>query len=140
MSPRPRAMGTGRSVTLSPAAPGSPVRLLAQAEPGGCGEGSAAAAAACAELLDKVRGLGRPESPVGRELTAVAGWKALCRRVKGHPPLSSWFWGLERGVCTHFPQGRWRARWWLCPGRSLCVPLCWVGWCCGPGGLAGSKV
>lgn len=47
MSPRPRAMGTGRSVTLGPAAPGSPLRLLAQAEPGGCGEGSGAVAAGC---------------------------------------------------------------------------------------------
>lgn len=63
-------MGTGRSVTVSPAAPGSPLRLLAQAEPGGCGEGSEAGAAG---RLSCAAGEGERLSAGGKEVTTVAG-------------------------------------------------------------------
>ncbi|KAL9868546.1 serine/threonine-protein kinase SBK2-like isoform 1-T1 [Geothlypis trichas] len=71
-------MGTGRSVTLSPAAPGSPLRLLAQAEPGGCGEGSEAGAAgrlscAAGEALSNGRELTCDRSSARESSTHQAG-------------------------------------------------------------------
>lgn len=93
--PRTRDMGKGRSVTLSPVMPGSPLWLLSAGwtQPRGCSGRSEAvhgrpAVLRCWRRWEAWYGQG---GSVGREVRATAGRRRLDRHVKGHPPLANHF-------------------------------------------------
>lgn len=109
MPPGPEP-GDGAGRHARPAAPGSPVRLLAQAEPGGCGEGSGAVGAAC---LSCAAGEGERLSTGGKQSGegSYSGGRMKDTgqaRQRALTPLKE-FWRLERGVRynagrTHCPE------------------------------------